>query len=134
LIITVLVILMSVSVNSQVLLKKTVWNNENAFIGNEAAMDSISETYIKFKSQLSLNSQLRLEIKLKDAEIGKLNLQVDFLTKDNSNLSLQNNELQSQLDIKDKLHEADLMYWKDKSKGKLQTFLLGTAAGALIVT
>ena len=125
---------MSASVNSQVLLKKTLWNNENAFIGNEAAMDSISETYMKLEATLSDNASYKLKFQLAQKKIEKLNLQVDFLTKDNSSLSLQNTELQSQLIIKDKLHEADLMYWKDKSKGKFQTFLLGTAVGALIVT
>ena len=124
---------MSVSVNSQVLLKKTVWNNENAFIGNESAMDSISETYFKLKSALSDNKLLLIEIKLKDAEINKLMLQVDFLTNDKTNHENKYKELENKMLLNAKIHENDLDYYKAKSKGGFKNFLLGTAIGGLIV-
>jgi len=63
---------MSASVNSQVLLKKTLWNNENAFIGNEAAMDSISETYMKLEATLSDNASYKLKFQLAQKKIEKL--------------------------------------------------------------
>src|SRR5690554_7776698 len=71
--IIVVAILMSASVNSQVLLKKTLWNNENAFIGNEAAMDSISETYMKLEATLSDNASYKLKFQLADRKSTRLN-------------------------------------------------------------
>lgn len=96
-------------------------------------MDSIATTYLKFRLTLSEKDALLLTIERLQTEFEKLNLQVDYLTKDNSRLELQKATIKSQLDIKDKIHEADIMYYKEKAKGKLTSFLLGTATGALIV-
>lgn len=125
---------MSASGHSQILLKKTVYNNQKAFIGNEAAMDSIAQTYIKFKASLSYNEQLNIELQLLQKEFEKINLKVNFLSQDNSRLELQKSSLKNQLSVQDQLHEADILYYKEKSKGKLNSFLFGTAAGALIVS
>jgi hypothetical protein len=96
-------------------------------------MDSIMEVHYAFLSSLSVNSQLKIELRLVRAENEKLMLSVDFLTNDNTNLKLQNKELHTQLEIKDKMHENDEMYWKQKAKGKFKSFLLGTGLGALVI-
>lgn len=124
---------MSVSGYSQIWLQKTVYNNENAFIGNEAAMDSIASTYINYKASLSHIEQLNIQMLLWEKEFEKLNLKVDFLSKDNSRLSMQKTTLQNQLSVKDDLHAVDLLYYKEKAKEKFSNFLFGTALGGLIV-
>lgn len=124
---------MSVSASSQILLEKTVYKGENAFIGNEAAMDSIASMYIAFKSQLNENSKLLVEISLLTKKLEKLNLQVDFLQKDNNRLELQKQTLNDQISIKQQLYETDLMLWKEKAKGKFRSFIFGTAIGGIIV-
>lgn len=124
---------MSVSLNSQVLLEKTVFKGQNAFIGNEVAMDSISETYIRFKATLSEKQQCILQLDISQKENEKLMLENESLKGDNKNLELQKKELTNQLGIKDKIHDNDINFWKEKAKGKFKSFLFGLGVGALVV-
>lgn len=118
---------------SQPFFKKTLWNNEPAFIGNKAAMDSIAETYIKFKKQLSINNQLELEISLLRLKADSILLEANFYKQDVLRVEGLTNELKTQMKIQDEKHENDILFYKSKAKGKLKTFLSGTALGALIV-
>ena len=124
---------MSVSASSQIWLKKTVINGENAFIGNEIAMDSIMETYFKFKNSLSERTQFLLEIKLLETRLEKMNLDVDFLSSDNITLKSINEKLEDRLTVQEEIHQTDVLYYKEKAKGKFSAFLLGTGLGAIIV-
>lgn len=128
-----MVILMSVSMHSQIWLKKTVYNNENAVIINEAAMDEIAQTFILYKLSLSINEQLKLEIAQISKQLEKVNLEVDFLKKDTSRLEIQKGLLIQQLANKEEQHAIDLIYYKGKSDNWLKNFLLGTGTGGLIV-
>lgn len=128
-----MVILMSVSMHSQIWLKKTVYNNENAVIINEAAMDEIAQTFILYKLSLSINEQLKLEIAQISKQLEKVNLEVDFLKKDTSRLEIQKGLLIKQLANKEEQHAIDLIYYKGKSDNWLKNFLLGTGTGGLIV-
>ncbi|HUI32009.1 MAG TPA: hypothetical protein VLY84_00200 [Dysgonamonadaceae bacterium] len=130
---TAMVILMSVSMHSQIWLKKTVYNNENAVIINEAAMDEIAQTFILYKLSLSINEQLKLEIAQISKQLEKVNLEVDFLKKDTSRLEIQKGLLIQQLANKEEQHAIDLIYYKGKSDNWLKNFLLGTGTGGLIV-
>lgn len=125
---------MSVSAFSQIQLEKyTTSNGENWFKGNEAAMDSIYVTYNKFKLSLSKVEQFKLELQLIQAKFERSQMQVSFLTGDVERLELEKTELKTQLDTKDEVHAIDLLYYKEKAKGKFKAFLFGTAAGAVIV-
>lgn len=115
------------------IIQKTTINGENGFIANEVVMDSIMEVHFKFMETLITNETLIITIDFLNKKIEKLNLQVDFLTSDNSRLELQKSSLKDQLSMKDKIHEVDLLYYKEKSKNWIETFLYGTAAGGLIV-
>lgn len=91
------------------------------------------EVHYAYLKCLSGKTQLTIQMRALELELEKATITVDYLTNDNSNLKLQNHELQNQLTIKDQLHEADVMYYKEKAKGKLNSFLYGTALGGLIV-
>ena len=127
-------ILMSVSVFSQTpIVQKTTVNGENGFIANEVVMDSIMEVHYAFLSELSKNAQLKIQLKQAQIETEKLLLKIDFLETKTTNLDLQKNELNTQLEIKDKKHDNDMRYWKEKAKGKFRSFLFGTGVGALLI-
>ena len=131
--ITVILVLTSVSGFSQIQLEKTTINGENWFRGNEATMDSIYVTYNKFKLSLSKVAQFKLQLKLLQAKFDRSKIQVNFLTVDAERLELEKTELKLQLDTKDEIHAIDLLYYKEKAKGKFKAFLFGTATGAVIV-
>lgn len=125
---------MSVSVFSQTpIVQKTTVNGENGFIANEVVMDSIMEVHYAFLSELSKNAQLKIQLKQAQIETEKLLLKIDFLETKTTNLDLQKNELNTQLEIKDKKHDNDMRYWKEKAKGKFRSFLFGTGVGALLI-
>lgn len=96
-------------------------------------MDSIMEVHYAFLSELSKNAQLKIQLKQAQIETEKLLLKIDFLETKTTNLDLQKNELNTQLEIKDKKHDNDMRYWKEKAKGKFRSFLFGTGVGALLI-
>ena len=124
---------MSVSGFSQISLKKTQFGNENGVLMNEVAMDSISRKLIRFNKCLSDNAQITLELMLAQKTNEKLVIENEFLKSDIAKSQLQHNELQKQLEIKEKLNQNDIMYWKQKAKGRFRAFLLGTGLGGLVV-
>lgn len=115
------------------IVQKTTVNGENGFIANEVVMDSIMEVHYAFLSELSKNAQLKIQLKQAQIETEKLLLKIDFLETKTTNLDLQKNELNTQLEIKDKKHDNDMRYWKEKAKGKFRSFLFGTGVGALLI-
>jgi hypothetical protein len=115
------------------IIQKATIKGQNGFIANEVVMDSIMEVHYAFLSELSKSAQLKIQLKQSQIDVEKLMLKVDFLETKTANLELQKNELHTQLDIKDKKNENDIMYWKAKAKGKFRSFLYGTGLGALVV-
>lgn len=115
------------------IIRKATINGQNGFIANEVVMDSLMEVHYAFLKSLITNSSLAIDLEFLQKKLEKSNLQVDFLTKDNTRLELQKATLTKQLLNKDELHAAEIIYYKEKSKGKLNSFLFGTAAGGLIV-
>ena len=124
---------MSVSGYSQISLKKTQFGDGNGVLMNEVAMDTISKKLIRFNQCLSENTRLLLELQLAEQKIEKMVLENDFLKSEVANSELQQKELNNQLEIKDKIHANDINFWKEKSKGKFRSFLLGTGIGALAI-
>ena len=86
-----------------------------------------------FKLSLSKVAQFKLQLKLLQAKFDRSKIQVNFLTVDAERLELEKTELKLQLDTKDEIHAIDLLYYKEKAKGKFKAFLFGTATGAVIV-
>jgi len=130
----VLVTLASVSLSSQNSLPiKTTYNGKNAVIISESQMDSIAVTYLNFNLQLSKTDAFKLDIKRLMAEIDKSNVTVNYLENDNKNLSQIILKSKDRFENQSKLHEAELLYYKEKAKGKFTSFIYGTVAGALIV-
>lgn len=82
---------------------------------------------------MSKVAQFKLELQLLQAKFEKSQIQINFLTGDVERLDLEKTELKKQLAIKDEIHAIDLLYYKEKAKGKFKSFLFGTAAGAVIV-
>lgn len=116
------------------IIRKATIDGQNGFIANEAVMDSIMEVHYAFTKSLITNETLTINLEFLQKKLDKVNLQVDFLTKDNSRLEIQKATLTKQLANKDEQHAIDILYYKEKSKNKFSTFLFGTAAGAVIVS
>jgi len=118
---------------SQPMLEKTVWNGKPAVLINEQAMDSINVAYMRLKSSLSDNSILKLELEFAFARIEAIKFSSNYYKKENIILNLQNNELKNQIGISENIHQTELIYYKEKAKGKFSRFLLGAGLGGAIV-
>ena len=96
-------------------------------------MDSIAVTYLNFNLQLSKTDAFKLDIKRLMSEIEKSNVSINYLQNDNKNLSQIILKSKERFENQSKLHEAELLYYKEKAKGKFTSFIYGTVAGVLIV-
>lgn len=126
--------MMSVSAFSQTpIIRKAIIDGQNGFEANAVFMDLIMEEHYRFARSLITNDSLQITIEFLNKKLERVNLQVDYLIQDNTRLEIQKSTLSKQLENKDEQHAIDLLYYKEKSKGKLNSFLFGTAAGGLIV-
>lgn len=127
-------ILINVSLFSQVpIINKIQINGENGFEANEIVMDSIMYTSKLLKLCNSDKTLLQIEIKKIQLSFTKVNLELTYKKIDSARLELQVKELKTLQTTNKKLYETDIMYYKQKAKGKLQSFLLGTAIGGVII-
>ena len=118
---------------SQPMLEKTVWNDKPAVLINEQAIDSINVAYMRLKSSISDNSILKLELESALARMEIIKVSANYYQKENIILNLQNNELKNQMGISENIHQTELIYYKEKAKGKFSSFLLGAGVGGAIV-
>lgn len=96
-------------------------------------MDSISITYLNFDLQISKTDALKLDITRLLSELDKSNITINYLQNDNTNLSQIISKNKDRFENQSKLHKTEILYYKEKAKGKFTSFIYGTVAGALIV-
>ena len=126
--------LTSVSVSSQNSLPiKTTHNGKNAVIISEAQMDSISITYLNLNLLKSKSESLSITIERINKELEKSFLSQEYFKKDNQNLSQIIEKNKDRFENQSKLHNAELLYYKEKAKGKFNYFIYGTVLGGLVV-
>ncbi len=123
----------SLSYSQSPLLEKTQYKGNNAFVGNEIVMDSIFNKYksyefllIKYDS-LSITHGLTL-ISLEKAQLGNI-----FYEKLSTDLKLSIQTIQQRIDNQNNKHDTEILYYKEKAKGKKKAFLYGVGVGGLII-
>jgi len=96
-------------------------------------MDSIFNKYksyefllIKYDS-LSITHGLTL-ISLEKAQLGNI-----FYEKLSTDLKLSIQTIQQRIDNQNNKHDTEILYYKEKAKGKKKAFLYGVGVGGLII-
>lgn len=97
-------------------------------------MDSVNLKYLKYDLLYSVTNSFQSRFDLLQAELEKSKLETNFYQIENTKLKQLNNNNQSLLETNQKIHDNEILYYKEKAKGKFTSFLLGTSLGALIVT
>lgn len=115
------------------LLEKIQYKGNNAFVGNEIVMDSIFAKYKNFEFLRIKYDSLNIFSKLTLVSLKKLELERNFFKTKSENLTTTNIVFEKRLENQTEKHETELLYYKEKSKGKFKTLLYGTAIGGLIV-
>lgn len=100
---------------------------------NEAQMDSVNLKYLRFNLLFSLAESYESKFALMAKELERDKLQIQQLSKDKTNLNQQLDKKSLIIDKNEEIFDNKILYWKEKAKGKLTMFLLGTSIGALIV-
>ena len=97
-------------------------------------MDSVNLKYLKFDLLYGITKSFQARFDLFEAELEKSKLELDFYKTENTNLKTLNANNESLLETNKKIHDNEILYYKEKAKGKFKSFILGTSIGALIVT
>ena len=111
---------------------KVRFNDSNAVLFNEAQMDSVNLKYLRFNFLYGITKNYESRLELFRSQLKESKLQVDIYKTDNDHLKALNLKTESQLKTNDKIHQNEVLYYKEKAKGKFTSFLLGTSIGALI--
>ena len=113
---------------------KTRYQNKNAVIITEPAMDSISLKYIKYYELLETNETLNDRVFNLELQSQVYLSQIVEKTQQNQNEKNLNKNLTAEVSLlNEKLNGKDLLL-EQKSKEKLPSFLLGTAVGAALTS
>ena len=123
----------SLSYSQTPLLDKILYKGNNAFVGNEIVMDSIFNKYKDYEFLLIKHDSLKIKHSLVLITLKKTNLELEFLKKTNESLTESNNIFEQRFNNQTDKHETEILYYKEKAKGKFKAFLYGTAIGGLIV-
>ena len=96
-------------------------------------MDSINLKYLRFNVLQSTIESLRLQIALKDnklsaSEVIKQKFEADIKRLETMYAIKEEQQKNNLL-----IHENEVLYYKEKAKGKFTSFLLGTTVGAILV-
>jgi hypothetical protein len=112
---------------------KARFNDSNAVLISEKHMDSINIKYLNYNLVFSQKTSLenQIELLLKEGESTKIT--INYLKQDNQNLKSINDNQQKYIDNTEKIHEHEILYLKEKSKGKFRSFILGTSVGATLI-
>lgn len=113
---------------------KVRFNDFNAVLFNESQMDSVNLKYLKFDLLHSITKSYEARFDLITSELEKSQLEIDFLKTENSKLNQLNDNNESLLDTNQKIHDNEILYYKEKAKGKFKSFLLGTSIGVMVAT
>ena len=97
-------------------------------------MDSVNLKYLKFDLLYGITKSFQSRFDLFQAELDKSKLETNFFKLENTKLKTLNNKSETLLETNQKIHDNEVLYYKEKAKGKFTSFLLGTSIGALIVT
>jgi len=123
----------SLSYSQEPLLVKTQYQGKNAFIGNEIVMDSIFSKYKAYEFLTIKNDSLSIKYNLNLLSIEKLKTELALFKKKSENLNNINSVFGKRFENQNQQHETELLYYKEKAKGKFKAFLYGTAIGGIIV-
>lgn len=95
-------------------------------------MDSINVAYIALRQSLSDNNILKMELDALSKRLEISEFSNDYFESDNIRLLSNNDNLKNQLDIKDQLHQNELVEWKQKAKARFTSFLFGAGVGFIL--
>lgn len=123
----------SLSFSQTLLLEKTQYKGFNAFVANEIVMDSIFNRYKDFDFLKIKYDSLQIDNSLKIDKIKSLNIQNSYLNLVKTDLESLNSNLELQLKNREEKHKTEVLYYKEKAKGKFNAFLYGTAIGGIVV-
>ena len=96
-------------------------------------MDSINLKYLRFQILESQIESLKLQITLKENKIASGEVVREKLQNELRQLETIKAIKDEQFDNSKLIHENEILYYKEKAKGKFTAFLLGTTVGAIIV-
>lgn len=96
-------------------------------------MDSISITYLNFNLLKSKSEALKITIEKVNEELKKSNISQEYFKKDNGSLNQVIEKLNEKIVNNEKLHQAEVLYYKEKSKTKFSDILLGVVIGGAVV-
>jgi len=108
-------------------------NGLNAVLISETHMDSINLKYLRFQILESKIESLKLQITLKENKIASGEVVREKLQNELRQLETIKAIKDEQFDNNKLIHENEILYYKEKAKGKFTAFLLGTTVGAIIV-
>lgn len=120
-----MILIQSLTFSQKSTLIKMYHNGEPGFWGNEMAMDTIMGTHYRL---VDVNTMLGMTI----LELEKSNLNAQRLEGDTDHLEQQKVELQKQLLIKDKQHQTEILYCREKQKNKFKSGAV-VGGGAVMV-
>lgn len=124
----------SLSYSQTPLLVKTQYQGENAFLGNEITMDSIFATYKNYEFLKIKYDSLSVATRLREIQFNALKIELEQFKKKTEVLGDLNSVFEKRFENQTKLHDTEILYYKEKAKGKFKAFLLGTTIGALIIS
>lgn len=121
------------SYSQEPLLEKIQYKGSNAFVGNEIVMDSIFNKYKSWEFLSITVDSLKIRTDLLLKELEKIKIESDMFRKKSETLIDINKTFEDRIDNQAQKHETEILYYKEKAKGKFKSFLLGTGIGGLIV-